>query len=157
MKIAGLEVVDVSSPIHLHILAIDIVDADKQNPATCAAARACCRQLKAEAALVHLGRTYVRKGNKWRRYFTPESLRRELIAFDRGGAFMPGDFKLSPLSPSHQGTGRRQGGYTIAKPGEKKHIRYVPEIRHTMKRTRDDGKETIDQYSLARPGSRAYK
>jgi hypothetical protein len=46
---------------------------------------------------VHLACTYLRFGNKWLRYATPPSLKAEIISFDRGGAFYPGDFRLHPM------------------------------------------------------------
>lgn len=109
MKINKIEVIDAAKPLILHINEDDIAKAGKRDPANCAAAQACLRQLGVAAALVHLGRTYVLLKKKWRRYRTPDDLRIEIISFDRGGSFITGDYKLVPVSPSHRGLGYRQG------------------------------------------------
>lgn len=72
-----------------------------KNAKACAAAVALCRQPDVEAARVHLSRVYIKhKREGWVRYATPPALRNEIIAFDRGGAFAPGEYKLSPLQPT---------------------------------------------------------
>jgi len=69
------------------------------------------REGLAKAARVHMDRTYLLVDDRWIRYHTPEALKNELVAFDRGGQFIPGDFILKPLCPSHRMriNGTRQG------------------------------------------------
>lgn len=107
MQIAGLKVVDATRPLPVKITDADIKKGNTKDPASCAAALACLRKPACTEARVHIGRTYLKQGNKWVRYQTPRSLRSEIIAFDRGGSFAPGDFVLKPL-PS----GSRLGHYT---------------------------------------------
>jgi hypothetical protein len=133
MKIAGLEVVDVKNPLILHIGPEDIRLAGKKNPETCAAAKACVRQLKASAARVHLSRIYVLVSKKWRRYFTPKSLRAEIISFDRGGSFEPSEHRLVPVNPAHQGKGYRQGSDS---PDKRRTKRTQPMIANVRYRAR---------------------
>ena len=45
---------------------------------------------------VYLTRTYVKVGKVWARFITPESISREITAFDRGAQFEPGEYKLNP-------------------------------------------------------------
>lgn len=108
MKIAGLPVIDATKDIILTITANDIRAGKGSDPASCAAAQACMRQLHASAALVHLGRTYIKMGKHWLRYTTPGSIRSEVIAFDRRRSFKPGDYLLRPAKP----TGKMQGSKT---------------------------------------------
>ena len=61
---------------------------------------ACIRELGATKALVHASRIYLQKGQKWVRYFTPDALHHETIAFDRGGSFEPGKYELHPMPPT---------------------------------------------------------
>jgi hypothetical protein len=99
--IDGLPVTDATRSLELHITARDIAHADNKNPEDCVAARACRRQFHAKEARIHLGRTYIRlNDNNWIRLRTPKPLRDEIIAFDRGGKFEPGDFLLSPVVPA---------------------------------------------------------
>ena len=99
MKIGGIEVRDAKGPLEILVTPTDIKRGDTKNPSGCAVAVACKRQLHAVDVRVHLSRVYVklkRKDEKmeWVRYVTPESMRSEIIAFDRGGQFEPGTHTL---------------------------------------------------------------
>ncbi len=104
LKIDGLPVVDATKPITLHIGQHDIPRSKDKNPAKCVAAQACMRDLGAEAARIHLSRVFIKMPGKkqWVRYATPSSLRSEIIAFDRGGRFIVGEFVLRAIKPSHR-------------------------------------------------------
>lgn len=110
MKIDGLPVVDAKAPINLVINASDIRKGKGGEPDTCAAAVACMRQLDCRAAKVHMGRIYVLNGKKWYRYETPQSIRSEIIAFDRRHSFKPGIYKLNPPRPSEVAVRGKQRG-----------------------------------------------
>lgn len=107
-SIGGVPIVQPSSkePLKVEITAADIRNGDNKNPSACAAARSLVRcNPEIKEARVHLSRTYVKvekpNGKKvWVRYKTPESLRTEIVAFDRGGKFEPGLYYLKPLQPS---------------------------------------------------------
>jgi hypothetical protein len=110
-KFENLPVVDAKSPVVITITKNDIERADRKEPADCALARACRRELHAKEARIHLGTTYLRmnEGN-WVRYRTSAALRTEIIAFDRGGTFEPGEYRLTPKPPSQKlGADRRDG------------------------------------------------
>ena len=73
------------------------------------------RQLGASEARVHTGRTYVKINEEWMRYNTPVSLQKEIVAFDRGGSFEPGEYELRPLPVTQiKRLGQRQGSKTTA-------------------------------------------
>lgn len=91
--------VDAKASIVLHISKTDVRLGATKDASCCAAARALCRQEKIEAARVYLSRTYIKRGGKWVRFMTPSALRNEIIAFDRGGQFEPGEYTLSPVQP----------------------------------------------------------
>jgi hypothetical protein len=110
MRINGKKVINATKPVVLHISERDVASGAVKSPAGCAAALACLRQLKAANARVHLGRTYVEIGDKWVRFQTPQSLRAEIVSFDRGGAFDPGDYTLRVMTPNRIPAGKRQGG-----------------------------------------------
>jgi len=108
--IDGMPVIDAKRPITLTITDGDIAKADAKEPADCAVARACRRQLHVKEARVHLGRIYLRtNSSSWTRYLTPKTMRSEIIAFDRGGSFEPGTFTLPAPQPSKRATGKGQG------------------------------------------------
>ncbi len=111
-QIDGLPIINAKRTIKVTVNKNDIGKSDPKNPADCAVARAIRREFHVKEARVHLGRVYLRanEGN-WVRYFTPRALRTEIIAFDRGGTFSPGEYTLSPMSPS-KAQGKHQGGPT---------------------------------------------
>lgn len=132
MKINNLNVVDAKKTITILVGKTDIRNAKVKDPANCAAALACKRQLHSTDVRVHVGRTYVRKGGKWVRYLTSRSLRSELVAFDRGGKFEPGEYTLYAMKPSSR-TGKRQGS------DKPKKYRKKVRIYHTLTGVRPRG------------------
>ena len=110
-SIDGKPVFDAKSRLVIEINRGDIVGGKSKDPSSCAAARACLRQVpKCTSVRVYKSRTFLRLGDKWFRYHTPSGMRLEIVAFDRGAKFLPGVYVLSPLQPSHRADGNRKGG-----------------------------------------------
>jgi hypothetical protein len=125
MQINGKKVIDASEPLKITITPRDAALGKTKDPGACAAARAIVRGYRddgAKAARVHLGRTYVEFGDKWVRYQTPDTLRAEIISFDRGATpeFMAGDYKLLRPAPSGR-LGARPPETKIAGPKATRH------------------------------------
>lgn len=120
-SIDGVPVEDARHALTIEVLPRDITKSTRKEPDSCAMAIACRRQLHAREVLVHLSRVYVKqlKRNLWLRYAVPQSLRVEVIAFDRGGGFAPGVFTLSPCSTSKK-LGKRQGSAAFRRGNGKK-------------------------------------
>lgn len=110
MKIDGKPVKDTKRRVVLTITERDVARGKSKQPDACAAAKACVRQLGALSARVYTSRTYVEFPRHWERFHTPSNLRTEIISFDRGHAFEPGDYTLRPMQKSKVATGKRQGG-----------------------------------------------
>jgi hypothetical protein len=109
MEIAGKKVVDAKRPVKIVITERDTKDGDNKNPSSCAAALAAKRDVPdCISARVHIGRVYIEHRDKWVRYMTPESLRTEIVAFDRGGSFQPGDYVLKAPAPTETIEGKRE-------------------------------------------------
>ena len=100
MKIAGVDVEDANEKLVLKITKQDVRKGELKSSSACAAANALCRQHHADEARVHFSRAYIRKGKKWLRFGVPAALRNEIIAFDRGGKFEPGEYILAPVQPT---------------------------------------------------------
>lgn len=109
--IDGLPIIDAKHPVVLKITEGDCARADRKEANDCVVARAIRRTLHAREVRVHLSRVYIRtNAGNWQRFSTPRNLRQEIVAFDRGGSFSPGEFKLTPVQPSARLTGKRTGG-----------------------------------------------
>jgi len=129
--IDGLPILDAKKPVLLTITQNDIDKADRKEPADCAVARACRRDLHAKEVRVHLGRVYVRQNEgNWLRYMTPRYLRSEIIAFDRGGTFARGEYTLSAPQPNKRAGARKdnRGKVRKAKTGKPAPKRRAPHI-----------------------------
>jgi hypothetical protein len=100
--INGKPVVNGARRVKLHISPLDTKSAAKKDHAACAAALAALRDVpNCVAARVHLGRAYLlKKDGQWHRYKVPAALRTEIVSFDRGGGFEPGEYELIPMSAS---------------------------------------------------------
>lgn len=130
MKINGVPVVDAKKPAKIKIFKQDIDKSTKKDPGMCAAAVAALRTFSnVNEARVHLKRIYLRVGKgpteRWLRYETPTALRQEIISFDRGGKFEPGDYQLKVSAPSERlGVDKRPRPRTTKVP--LRSTRYVP-------------------------------
>lgn len=98
--INGKIVEDAKRKVRLEVMLQDVKEGDPKQPESCAAALACVRQMHAISAKVNLSRTFVEYYDCWLRYMTPDSLRTEIAAFDRGGKMSPGTHLLKPPPPS---------------------------------------------------------
>jgi len=100
-RVGGRECIDGTKKIIVEITAQDVKDGDRKVPNACVMAKACSKQFGTEA-LVHLSRLYLKHKTKdiWTRYLVGPDLRTEIIAYDRGGKFMPGIYELSPPNKS---------------------------------------------------------
>ena len=96
LEIDGLPVKDAKKNIRLEVMREDIISARKKDSNCCAVAKACKRLEGVKGVKVHLSRLYLNTDGKcYTRYIVSGAMRSEIIAFDRGGKFMPGMYSLS--------------------------------------------------------------
>lgn len=118
LKLDGKPVNNATKPLLISITSKDARAGLKKDPMSCAAAVACTREIpNCTEARVHVSVAYLKIKGKWFRYRTPQALRTEIVGFDRGAKFSPGDYYLAPIQPSHRANGKRMGG---SKPTERK-------------------------------------
>lgn len=150
MEINGKKVVDATSKVKILITKRDATEGDNKNPSSCAAARAVKRDIpECISARVHIGRVYVEQKDKWVRYFTPDALRTEIIAFDRGGTFQSGEYELKLPSKTETEAARKdyrkgdrhklQGKALSAKKSPRKKIHVAVIKRHNVTGIRPKG------------------
>jgi hypothetical protein len=95
------KVVDADESIHVSVQKRDSTKGNRSDPSSCALAKACLREEKADGALINLGFSYIIKGNVATRYKTSVAVGREITSFDRHQDFAPGnDYLLSRVPPS---------------------------------------------------------
>lgn len=110
--------VDADKPVEVAVSRKDCKDAQRLNPSECALARAARRDLKADGVIIGISSSYVIKGKTAYRFDTPESVKREIVSFDRHQDFAPGDYYLTPKSPSARlgsHSARKRSGSRTAK------------------------------------------
>ena len=137
VTIEKIKIKDATKPLQLSITKRDITGSDRRSPETCAAAACLLRMDGVQEARVHKTRTYIRKGGTWFRYMTPISLQMELVAFDRGGRFEPGEHFLLPVPEKKRPTGKRQGS------GRDKRTGRSQRTYHTVSAVRRSAKEGL--------------
>ena len=93
-KFGGLPIYDAVEPISFTVTKRDINRGGLQQPDSCAMALACKREYHYKDVRIHIKFSYVLEKDHWVRYRTPDSVVREIVAFDRGGAFDPGEYTL---------------------------------------------------------------
>jgi hypothetical protein len=100
-------VTDATKPLEIVVTAQDDKVSRKLDHAGCAMAVACKREFKLDGAIVSRCVAYLVKGDEAVRYDVPERATREVISFDRGGGFNPGEYTLQ--KPEY-GLGERHSG-----------------------------------------------
>ena len=117
--IDGQPVGNAAKSIRVTVTPDDIKKGKPLEPNACAIARAVLRQVPgATDVYTHLDCVFIRR-KEWLRYKMPEYARREVVAFDRGGWFAPGEVELKAVPTSalvrrvkatrNGGTGKSRG------------------------------------------------
>ena len=96
------EAYDADKPVEVSVSRRDCKVSKRLNPTECALAHAAKRELKADGVIIGMGASYIIKGKTAFRFSTPESVKREIVSFDRHQDFAPGDYYLIPPSPSRR-------------------------------------------------------
>jgi hypothetical protein len=93
------EVVDATKDVTIEVTKRDQSIAHAREHSSCAMAVACKRALALDGVIISISAAYLVKGEQATRYAVPEQVRREIVAFDRGASFAPGDYRL--ITPNH--------------------------------------------------------
>jgi len=93
-------VVDASRNARIEVTKHDETVSKRKSHKTCAMAVACKREFNLDGVIISANRAYLIKGNQARRFELPPSVTKEVVSFDRGGGFEPGEYELSKVTPS---------------------------------------------------------
>ena len=110
------EVEDSDKPINVEVTARDVNASERKAHAGCALAVACKRSKGLDGVLISTSTAYLVKGHKAVRYRVPPSVAREIVSFDRGSGFEPGEYRLDIVPPTSRfgetrSTGKSNGGH----------------------------------------------
>lgn len=126
-----LPVIDAKRAMKLHVGERELAKANRKAPNSCALAEACMKKEGVKEVRIHLSRAYVRTDDKkWNRFLVSRALRTEIVAFDRGGKFAPGDYTLTRISPSTRfGAEKRKNRTSPKKNGKPRKHRNLVDVR----------------------------
>lgn len=83
-------------------------NASLKNHKDCVMAKACKRLSGVDGAVISVSTAFIIKGDTAYRYRVPQAITREIVAFDRGASFTPGEYELKAPGEWHK-TGKQQG------------------------------------------------
>lgn len=95
-------VVDATTNASIEVTGADTKNSAVKNHSACAMAVACKRKFKLDGVIISRKVAYLIKGTKARRFYVPESVSREVVSFDRGSGFAPGEYELSKVPTGAQ-------------------------------------------------------
>lgn len=98
------KVKDARSDIEIEVTKAD-GQASPKDHKNCAIARACKRGLNLDGAVVSRSVVYLVKDDEATRYLIPNAVAREMVAFDRGAGFAPGEYELKRPASHKMGPG----------------------------------------------------
>ena len=108
----------------------------------CAMAVACKRKFKLDGVIISRSVAYLVKNNEATRFKLPESVSREIVSFDRGAGFAPGNYELESV-PKTSRLGARSDRPTTdnahrdGKP--KRHKHYTTNVRSVLGGKKPEG------------------
>lgn len=99
------KVTDADEDLEVEVTSRDLKTSKKKDHAGCALAVAAQTHIKkCTGAVVSASTAYIIKGTEATRYLIPERARKEIVSFDRGATFEPGDYTLkAPKQSSRLG------------------------------------------------------
>ncbi len=95
----------------------DVKRGVRGDPAKCAFACASKRiDPDVIAVRFQLTRAYIEYADRTEQYRLPQSMTREIVTFDRGGQFAPGEYELKPMPTRKKPVGKKSGRGGVGRP-----------------------------------------
>ena len=132
------KVVHARQPVLVDVRQQDCDEGKKLQTSECALAKATKRQFKADGVAIRLSDSFIIKGNTAIRFKTPETVKREIVSFDRHKDFAPGSYRLSATPPDWDKPGKR---HSEGSGGDKDTRRKHKHFHHTVRVRTVDSKE----------------
>ena len=91
---------DAKAGISVEVTRADERASQRKSHETCAMAVACKRTMKLDGVIISIKTAYMIRGTTATRFKVPERVSREVVSFDRGAGFEPGNYRLEkPIMP----------------------------------------------------------
>lgn len=97
-----IKVSDADDDLEIEVTQKDVRQSVKKDHHGCALAVAMHHEKKCTGAIVSASVAFVIKGDKAIRYSIPERARKEIVSFDRGASFEPGEYTLKAPKSSYR-------------------------------------------------------
>lgn len=88
------EVKDAKKGVVIEVTKRDVNSSRVKDHKECAMAVACKRMMDLDGVIISRSTAYLVKDGKAIRYSVPMHVQKEIVAFDRGGIFEPGEYRL---------------------------------------------------------------
>jgi hypothetical protein len=109
------QVIHARKAVNVTVSSEDCEVGKKASTSECALAKATKRQFHADGVAIRLTDSFIIKGSTAIRFKTPETVKREIVSFDRHKDFASGTYRLSAAPPDWAKPSRRQGSNKPAK------------------------------------------
>jgi hypothetical protein len=98
-----MRVVKAKRDLTIEITKTDARIGQKKDHSACVVAEACKKKLHLDGCIISMQSAYLIRGDIATRYKVPEGISRELVSFDRGAGFAPGEYtlKVPPVRIAH--------------------------------------------------------
>ncbi len=125
-------VVDATSNVVIEVTKSDASSKAVKNHNACAMTVACKRKFKLDGVIISRTLAYLIKGKQARRFLLPESVKKEIVSFDRGAGFEIGKYELSkiPVSMTKPRLSNRDRGNRGTKLKRSHHV--TTNVRHVL-------------------------
>lgn len=121
-------VINATKPVVVEVRPRDCAEGKKFQTSECALAKATKRQFKADGVAIRMTDSFIVKGDTAIRFLTPETVKREIVSFDRHKDFAAGSYRLCATPPIW---GRRNRSPNASTSGGRKPINKV--VHHTAR------------------------
>jgi hypothetical protein len=140
-SIDGNLVANGTTRLRVQVTKADIEKGTPMDPNSCAIAVACRRLGLADDVYIHRGTAFLLRRGKWERRVVPRYARDEIVAFDRGGKFVPQEIELLPPPVSQLAKViRAQSPRRRTAPVRKLVMHRTPELRDSSMKNLPEGR-----------------
>ncbi len=119
------KVVDATRNAAIEVTMKDVRSAAVRQHDACAFAVACKHKFHLDGVIISRSVAYLVKGDTARRFMLPESVKHEIVSFDRGAGFAVGKYALQSVPKSSHLGSRERPQYSKTRETKQKRFRHI--------------------------------